>query len=100
MEMEMKRMKRVRAGHKTFVKKVMAEAKGVTQRKDQQSRQGLRRFKLTLTEQLEAIAKLDSDILEAMNEGEETEEEALVTEIEEAAILRADIDTAIHAIVP
>lgn len=81
------------------MKKTLAETKGVSHDMDEKSRQRHYHLKSTLTEQLQALTKLDSDILDLLNEDETIEDEAvLANEIEEAGNLRADIKTAIRII--
>ena len=94
-----KRLKRARVGHRTFVKKTIAETKSVSHDEmDENSRRRLFHLKSTLTEQLQAITKLDADILAALLEDDTTEEEVLTNEIEEAGTIRSDINTAIRIV--
>ena len=80
------------------MKKTLAETKGVSHDMDEESRQRLYHLKSTLMEQLEALTKLDSEILDLVNEDEMIEDEVVAHEIEEAGILRADIKTAVKII--
>ena len=81
-EAALKRKKRARNDPRTFVKKTLAETKGVSHDMDEESRQRLYHLKSTLMEQLEALTKLDSEILDLVNEDETIEDEVVAHKLE------------------
>ena len=74
-EAVLKRKKRAQNGHRKFVKKTLVETKRVSHDMDEESRRRLYHLKSTLMEQLEALTKMHSEILDLVNEHETIEDE-------------------------
>ena len=83
----LRKKKRTRNGHREFVKRILAE---VRQLMDSalEDKQLLQNRKITLEDQLQGIQSLDSEILRLLEDVEDFKEDVLLSEIEEAGLLR------------
>ena len=89
-EMEqLSRKKKVRVGHKGFVKRILAEVRDMLE-SPQDNSSKLSQQLQTLKEKREILTKLDAEIVDALNY-----ENGLVEEITQADIYREGIDLAI-----
>ena len=93
----LKRKKRTRNGHRSYVKKTITEINELlaNEGSDRTLMQGR---KAALEEQLEMIQALDSEILKLLEEISDLGDDAVSNEIEEAASLRADVKATIWLI--
>ncbi|CAB4035316.1 E3 ubiquitin- ligase DZIP3 [Paramuricea clavata] len=80
---DLKRKKRTRGGHRSFVKKTLGEVKGLLSNPELE-RETLYNRKSSLEEQLGVIQTLDNDIVKVLEDKDETEEAVIANEIEEA----------------
>ena len=89
----LKRKRRTRGGHCSFIKKTFGKVKGMLSNPER-DRGTLYNRKSSLEEQLAVVQALDNEILRLLENADETEEAAISNEIEEAGVLRADIKAA------
>ena len=89
MSEELSRKKRTRAGYRGSAKRIISQAQE-TLESGEMNISKLSQYLKTLKEKVETLRKLDADILEAMEDGDE-----LITEIEQADLNREMIELAI-----
>ena len=91
--------KKVRAGHRVFLEKVIAEARAFLEDGfDTTTKTELLKWRASLKEQIEKISPLDEQILAELAADEKTTEDEIAEEIERSGRLRADATQTLAAI--
>ena len=91
-----KKKKKARAGHKSYLKKTLAETKICIEDFSEEKRARADQLRATLQEQLEAVRKLDDEILEILTGIDEVEDAEIEQEIETAGEFRGEVKVAIR----
>ena len=91
---ELTKKRKVRGGHRSYVKKLVATTKELIAAYNGEEKIALEERKIALTEKLKTLKQLDNEILNLLS-GDKDQEADIDTEIEEAETLRSEVQIVI-----